>query len=72
MRLAQVCGPRPTPPLLLWPLATFAPTEWVRTHGFPMPVQLVTAAGWADVGPEPQWLEAGWSVVNECFVEQPK
>ena len=70
MRLKKVCGPRPTPALLNWPLAAFADTEWVRTHGFPMPVQRVTEAGWADVGSEPQWLEAGWSVVNECYVEK--
>ena len=68
MRLTKFCGPRPT--LLKWPLAAFADTEWVRTHGFPMPVQRVTEAGWADVGSEPQWLEAGWSVVNECYVEK--
>ena len=71
MRLNQVCGPRPTPPLLKWPLATFADTVWLHTHGFPMPSQRVTQAGWADVGPEPQWLEAGWTVVNECHVEKP-
>lgn len=70
MRLTKVCGPRPSSPLLMWPQATFAETEWVRPHGFPMKSQKVTEAGWADVGPEPQWLEAGWTVIDECHVEK--
>jgi hypothetical protein len=36
-----------------------------------MKSQKVAKAGWVDVGPEPQWLEAGWTVVDECHVEKP-
>lgn len=71
MRLAKVCGPLPSSPLLKWPTAVFDEIVWVHTHGFPMKSQKVTKGGWADVGPEPQWLEAGWTVVNECHVEKP-
>jgi hypothetical protein len=71
MRLNKVCGPRPSSPLLKWPLAVLDEVVWVRTHGFPMKTQLITQPGWADVGPEPQWLEAGWTVVDECHVEKP-
>jgi hypothetical protein len=69
MRLTKTCGPRPTEPLLLWPLAEFADTVWDWTPGFPQPVRAVTRAGWADVGPSPQWLEPGQRVVNENLVE---
>lgn len=69
MRLAKICGPRPTAPLLLWPQAVLAPTEWVWTHGFPMPVQRVVRAGWVDVGPDPQWAAVGQWIENETFLE---
>lgn len=70
MRLTLTAGPRPTFPLMLWPQAEMAEIVWVHTHGFPMKTQKVTRPGWADVGPEPQWLEAGWTVVNECHLEK--
>jgi hypothetical protein len=70
MRLNKLCGPRASQPLLMWPQAEMAAVVWVNTHGFPMKTQLVTKPGWADVGPEPQWLEAGWTVVNECHLEK--
>ena len=70
MRLTQVCGPRASQPLLKWPQAALADVVWVNTHGFPMKSQKVTEAGWADVGPEPQWLDAGWTVVDECHLEK--
>jgi hypothetical protein len=71
MRLTKVCGPLPSSPYLRLPQARMAEIVWVYTHGFPMKTQIVTKPGWADVGPEPQWLEAGWTVVNECHLEKP-
>jgi hypothetical protein len=70
MRLTKVCGPRASQPLLKWPQATLDEVVWLHTHGFPMKSQRVTQAGWADVGPEPQWLEAGWTIVDECHLEK--
>jgi hypothetical protein len=68
MRLNKVCGSRPYTPTLLWPPAVMGEVVWDYTHGFPMKTQKVTESGWADVGPEPQWLEAGWTVEDECHV----
>jgi len=69
MRYTKVCGPRPSGPLLRWPLAEFADPVWDWTSGFPVDTRAVVRAGWADVGPEPQWLEPGQRVVNGCLVE---
>ena len=70
MRLNLICGPRTTGPFLMWPQAILDEVVWLHTHGFPMKSQRVIQAGWADVGSEPQWLEAGWRIEDECHVEK--
>lgn len=68
MRLNKIAGPRPSMPLLMWPLAEFE-TTWTRERGFPQRVDTVVFAGFWDLA-EVTRLAVGDRLIDHCILER--